>query len=85
MVEKNDWRIMGQERYLKNAKLIKKKYKTPSEHWDHDHCAFCTEKFMELDGFLHEGYCTEDKSYWICEECYNDFKEMFGFTLLESK
>ncbi len=85
MVEKNDWRLMGQEYYLMNAKLKKTVYKAPSERWDHDHCRFCTDKFMEREGFLHEGYCTEDENIWICEECYQDFKEMFGFTLVDSE
>ena len=85
MVEKNDWRLMGQEQYLKNVKLIKAKYKAPSKRWDHDHCEFCTDRFMEYEGCLREGYCTEDRKIWICEECYQDFKEMFGFTLIENK
>ena len=44
---------------------------------DHDHCAFCWDKFAEYDGCLHEGYCTEDGRDWVCEECFNDFKERF--------
>ena len=28
---------------------------------------------------LTQGYCTADQKYWICEECFNDFKEMFKF------
>lgn len=79
MPDKNDWRLLNQEEYLMNAKLTKSEYKKPSEKWDHDHCAFCWDKFSKNDGDLHEGYCTPDKKYWICEECFNDFKEMFRF------
>lgn len=75
----NDWRLLNQEEYLMNAKFAKSEYKKPSEKWDHDHCAFCWDKFSESDGDLQEGYCTPDKKYWICEECFNDFKEMFRF------
>lgn len=25
--------------------------------------------------------CTKDGKHWICEQCYDDFKEMFGFKL----
>ncbi len=80
----NDWRLRNQEDYLKSEVLIKSKYKKPSEKWDHDHCDFCFEKFSENDGDLHEGYCTKDKRIWICEECYEDFKEDFNF-IIESK
>lgn len=81
MPDKNDWRLLNQEDYLMNAKLIKSEYMKPSEKWDHDHCAFCWDKFSESDGDLHEGYCTTDKKYWICTECFEDFKKKFGFTL----
>lgn len=58
MLEENDWRLTCQEEYLMNAKLIRKQYQCPSPEWDHDHCAFCWDKFSEYDGDLHEGYRT---------------------------
>lgn len=79
MSEKNDWRLLYQEEYLMNAKLKKAVYTKPSEKWDHDHCAFCWDKFSENKDDLTQGYCTTDQNYWICEECFNDFKEMFCF------
>ena len=82
MLEKNDWRLTNQEEYLKNAKLNFSRYKVLSPHWDHDHCAFCWEKFGENDESLKQGYCTPDKTYWICEECFNDFKDMFNFQVI---
>lgn len=82
MLEKNDWRLTNQEEYLKNAKLNFSRYKVLSPHWDHDHCAFCWEKFGENDENLKQGYCTPDKTYWICEECFNDFKDMFNFQVI---
>ena len=82
MLEKNDWRLTNQEEYLKNVKLNFSRYKVLSPHWDHDHCAFCWEKFGENDENLKQGYCTPDKTYWICEECFNDFKDMFNFQVI---
>lgn len=79
MLEKNDWRLLNQQEYLMSAKLKKSEYKKPSEKWDHDHCAFCWDKFSEDKEDLTQGYCTADQKYWICEECFNDFKEMFKF------
>lgn len=76
--DENDWRLLrGQDEYLKNEVLNLAKYERYSETWDHDHCAFCWETFSEYEGDLHEGYCTLDKRYWICEKCFNDFKHMF--------
>ncbi len=44
----------------------------------HEHCEFCFEKAMTDKACTF--YCTEDLKYWICEECFNDFKEQFSFT-----
>ncbi len=82
MLENNDWRLLNQKDYLMNKKLMKTNYTKRSEKWDHDHCAFCWDKFSERKEDLTQGYCTLDKKYWICEECFNDFKEMFKFTVI---
>jgi len=83
MVDKNDWRLMGQEDYLMNAKLRRESYAAPTLTWDHDHCAFCSLKFSENEGDLHVGYRELKDSHWVCEECFRDFKEMFNFTVVE--
>lgn len=79
MIEENDWRLTNQENYLKNKLLLSKNYKDRITNTDHDHCEFCLEKFSEDISDLNFGYCTEDNYYWICIECYNDFKNMFGW------
>lgn len=62
MIDRNDWRLQGQEQNLKGVTLYWKKYKAHRESWDHDHCEFCWAKFAEFDGpdIIHEGYTTED-------------------------
>ena len=60
MIEKNDWRLQGQEKYLTNRKLMRIPYFRWSKTWDHDHCDFCFATFSEYDGDLHEGYVTAD-------------------------
>lgn len=82
MVDKNDWRVRNQEKYLMGAVFHWKKYKQPSKEWDHDHCEFCWTKFMEIrdDDIYNEGYNTTDnngKCSWVCKECFDDFKETF--------
>ena len=79
MIEKNDWRLQGQEEYLKGETLYYKKYTKYSDEWEHEHCEFCGDKISEYDGDLHEGYCTKDEKCWICEKCFNDFKKMFDW------
>ena len=76
----NEWRLMNQEEYLTNAHLIFCEYKG-NPRWDHDHCAFCCAKFSEAENNLHFGYCTLDRYYWICEECFEDFKDVFSWQL----
>jgi len=83
MPDKNDWRLRNQEDYLMNAQLVKKEYTAPSANWNHDHCEFCWATFSENEGDLHEGFCTLDKKNWICEQCYQDFKEMLHFAVVE--
>jgi hypothetical protein len=87
MREGDDWRLQGQEKYLKGVTLFWKKYTRYSERWDHDHCEFCWAKFIEeysTDG-LHEGYATEDSYRWICEECFEDFKDLFDWRVMQPK
>ncbi len=87
-ISPDDWRLAGQEKYLKGVNLVKRTYrrypKDPT--WDHDHCKFCHAKFMveNYPDVLHEGYSTEDEYYWICENCFHDFKEYFEWKELES-
>jgi hypothetical protein len=45
----DDWRLRGQERYLRGAVLVWKRYRARSESWDHDHCSFCWATFMDPD------------------------------------
>ena len=85
MLEKNDWRLLNQHEYLMNARLKKAKYNKPSEKWDHDHCAFCWDKFSESTEDLNVGYCTPDKKYWICEECFKDFRKTLNFIEVDNE
>lgn len=50
-------------------------YRPYREGWEHDHCEFCGAKFSLADADLHRGYVTEDNYHWVCEPCFDDFKE----------
>ena len=84
MIEKNDWRLSGGREYLQKLKLIKAEYKMKCKTSDHEHCAFCWEKFSESHEDLNTGYCSIDGKHWICEECFEDFKEMFDFRVISN-
>lgn len=78
----DDWRLTGQEDYMLFAKL---KEVIPSNYintldnpeYFHEHCEFCMTK--PEDNKEQKFYCTLDNYRWICEECYNDFKDKFKF------
>ena len=83
MFDKEDWRLTNQEDYLQGVTLYWKKYKPYRDTWDHDHCSFCWVAFgLEGGGdALAEGYATEDDYHWICEKCFEDFKDMFHWRI----
>jgi hypothetical protein len=87
MVDPNDWRLHGQEGYLKGVTLSLRTYRgsEANPRWDHDHCEVCWAKFMVEDqpNALREGYCTADEYRWVCAVCFDDFKEHFGWKLAE--
>lgn len=76
MIQKDDWRLMNQEVYLKGKKLFHINYNQKERH---DHCEFCMEKFISKKQI---GYCTEDYYYWICENCFKDFQKMFNWEII---
>jgi hypothetical protein len=77
----NDWRLRGQERYLKGAVLKWAAYKPLHEGWDHDHCEFCNRKFMDREEELREGYVTLDGRHWVCKGCAEDFRIQFEWSI----
>ncbi len=43
----DDWRRMGQEKYLAGAQLTWKNYQALSAQWEHEHCTLCQRKFLD--------------------------------------
>jgi hypothetical protein len=46
-VAEDDWRRMGQERFLTDLKFAWKRYQAFSGNWEHEHCEFCSKKFLD--------------------------------------
>ena len=86
MTNDDDWRLMGQEKYLKGVTLSFQTYRCLRPDWDHDHCAFCSAKFMEADlpDILREGYTAENQYHWVCPTCFDDFKDRFEWVLVKA-
>ena len=72
---KDDWRLSFGAEHLRGATVTWKAWTQPSPDWDHDHCTFCWAKFAAAADCLHEGYATSDEHNWICQACFNDFRE----------
>ncbi|MBX9950612.1 MAG: hypothetical protein K2Y39_15695 [Candidatus Obscuribacterales bacterium] len=97
MPDSDEWRLQGQESYLKGVSLRYKRYVMRDEKWDHDHCSFCWAKFMDeqnvnaLPDCLYEGYATlacdqfADDYFWICATCFEDFREHFNWKLVPNE
>jgi hypothetical protein len=77
----DDWRLMGQERYLSGVELTWRSYRPSGAGNDHDHCEFCQRKSLQAPGrdALREGYATPDGCRWICKGCFDDFAALFGW------
>ena len=89
MIEKDDWRLDPYPKELE-GKIFRLKKFVPHGNWDHEHCEFCWKKFYTkiisdhcaLQGYV--TYCAEwEREVWVCEECFADFRELFGWKVEE--
>lgn len=73
----NDWRLTNQHKYLDHVCLL---WDTYPDHLpeDHAHCEFC---FLKFPHEAKMGYRTKDFKHWIYKECFEDFKQEFGWTV----
>jgi len=86
MIEKDDWRLtIPNDPIIKEKEWVFKTYIPVSETWEHQHCMLCGDKISQYESTIHEGYAsTSRKDYWwICPKCFNDFKEMFNWKVVE--
>lgn len=86
MIEEDDWRLRGQEEYLQNKEFRFREFIPSGNGSLHTHCEFCWHKFMEyaegVEDCSQEGFCSSDDKYWVCEECFRDFKDKFNWKLI---
>lgn len=79
MISNDDWRLNNQENYLTGVVLYFQRWASLDPTWDHDHCEFCLAKFSDHFPDQTEGYTTANLYRWICQDCFADFKERFGW------
>ncbi len=88
MADAGDWRLQGQEGYLTGVTLVHRRYRLnpTNPNWEHDHCEFCWAKFSVDDApdVIHQGYATEDDYRWICEPCFEVFRDIFRWKVLDA-
>ena len=82
-----DPRLYGHtKRRWKGVTLHRRRYFLWREDWDHDHCEFCWKTLLIPGAPLQpdevtEGWTTDDEYSWICDACFKDFHERFGWKL----
>ena len=82
MIQKDDWRLMNDVEYLKNKEINPTDGEELAKNAPYlKECIFCWEKVR--DNFRQWWYLPTDMSCCICEECYNDFKDMFNWRKLD--
>ncbi len=82
----DDWRLLGQEKYLLDARLKWMTWRPYRPGWDHDHCAFCMAKISDrpVDGdteYEAAWVTSIDEYHWVCPVCFEDFRETFRWTV----
>jgi hypothetical protein len=78
-MSEKDWRLQGQEKCLTGITLTRRRWRQSRPRWDHDHCEFCWATFAAVDGpdILQEGWMTPDEYRWVCDQCFEDFRDRF--------
>lgn len=81
ILQSDDWRLAGKECYLFDelVEVNPTDYINSFENPEmfHEHCIFCWDKVEESKDDKY--YRVLDNSYWICENCYNDLKDILQF------
>ena len=76
----------GEVSYYSDCVWSFKTWTITREGWDHDHCEFCLIKITDLDisDSLKEGWTNQDEGLWICESCFEDFKDKYQWKVKNS-
>jgi hypothetical protein len=88
VIDNHDWRLEGQESslraVLRGVELRLVTWSTSDGH-DHDHCEFCWARISDRPraGYEYDrAYATLDQRRWICEPCFDDFRDRFALVVI---
>lgn len=82
MLEKDDWRLQNDVEHLKNTSVNPTDGEEICRHAPYlKHCVFCFEPVKDTP--YQHWFIPLDLSCCICEKCYHDFKEGFGWKKLD--
>lgn len=67
---------------MQGVELERKQYQPYRKGWEHDHCEFCGAEFsLEIPDTLSVGYASVNNYRWICDACFEDFKDLFKWKI----
>lgn len=82
VTEKDDWRLLNDVQHLTNQEIDPIDREDIIKYLPNlKHCQFCWGKVV--DGKKDFWYLPLDKSCCICGNCFNDFKKLFKWKLLD--
>ena len=53
----------------------------PCSPGHHDHCELCWARFSQHCTDQHAGYYEPNEKMWICVDCYEKYKNLFGWSV----
>ena len=77
-----EWYLFEYERkpYLRNKVLTWLTFPSKPDPNYHDHCELCWDRFSQHSADQHAGYYEHSEKIWICADCYDKYKELFGWS-----
>lgn len=80
---RDDWRVMGQEGYLKGKTLVHRHFDRSICREDFLQCEFCWKSLEDAAGKGVLCFFEPLQKLWVCETCFEDFKAHFDWTVVE--
>ena len=84
VVSDDDWRLMGQGRFLRGRRMKWMAWRSFRPGWDHDHCEFCGAEISDRPVDEHTEFnaawvTADDEYHWVCPRCFDDFATRFAW------
>ena len=75
----------GQDKYMKNIAFTRMTLEESEYEAFFEHCEFCYAVISELPMCRHVGYYTGKYTYWVCEDCFDRFKEEYNWQMVDEE